>query len=74
MVRVKSVSADGIYYLVNGWRKYKSFWLHFYAIGNDDKRVLFKDTKSARASLTKLFKIMPEYRDDKITFEEVYTH
>ena len=24
---IKSVSDEGIYYLVNGWNKYKTFWI-----------------------------------------------
>ena len=67
MIRVKSVSKDGTYYLVNGWYKHKAFWYD----NKDDNRVMFKDTRSAKTSWTKLLKIMPDFADDEITFEEV---
>lgn len=67
MIRVKSESSEGIYYLVNGWNKNKAFW---YKNGND-QIVMFKDMRSAKTSLTKLLKIMPDYEEDIITFEIV---
>jgi len=67
MIRVKSESSEGIYYLVNGWNKYKKFW---HKNGNSEI-VRFKDMKTAKTSLTKLLKIMPDYLEDIITFEEI---
>lgn len=67
MVRVKSISADGVYYLVNGWHKYNQFWHK----NGDDQRCHFKDAKTAKTSLTKLLKTFPEYLDDEIIFEEI---
>lgn len=66
MFRVKSTSSDGVYYLVNGWNKYRAIW-----IPNADYRTTFKDLRSAKTSVTKLMKIFDEYRDDKIEYIEV---
>ena len=67
MIRVKSVSDEGVYYLVNGWKKHKAFWLK----DCYDPRIFFKDMRSAKTSITKLMKIMPDYLSDKITYEYV---
>lgn len=67
MIRVKSISNEGTYYLVNGWNKHKKFW----SDKENDSRCLFKDLRSAKTSITKLMKIMPDYIDDEIYYEEV---
>lgn len=67
MIRVKSVSQDGVFYLVNGWSKYGMWW----HINPNDQRVLFKDMRSAKCSLTKVMKLEPDFMNDIITFETV---
>lgn len=58
---IRSTSEDGVYYLVNHWNKYNAFWKRASGMKED---MLFKHQKDARASLTKLLKIMPEYKTD----------
>lgn len=61
MYTVKTVSNEGIYYLVNHVRKYKAFWVE----ANELKSgMLFNRVSDAKASLTKLLKVMPDYRTD----------
>lgn len=61
MFTIKSVSDDGIYYLVNGWEKYKRFWVELENLKPD---MMFKTAADAKRSLTKLLKIMYEYLND----------
>ena len=61
---IRSSSEDGVFYLVNHWNKHRSFWKKAWAMTED---MLFKNQKDAKASLTKLLKVMPEYKTD--TFE-----
>ena len=61
---IRSKSEDGVYYFVNHWNKYGAFWKKAWAMTED---MLFKHQKDAKASLTKLLKVMPEYNTD--TFE-----
>ena len=61
---IKSVSEEGTYYLVNGWNKHKRFWVR----ENESWRMswcCFKTPSQARASLTKLLKIMEDYRNEQ---------
>ena len=58
---IRSTSEDGVYYLVNHWNKHRAFWKSAVAMKED---MLFKSQKDAKASLTKLLKIMPEYKTD----------
>ena len=67
MVKVKSVSNEGTYYLVNGWRRHKAFWVK----RGDTPMCLFKDARTAKMSLTKLLKTMPDYASDSFIIEEV---
>lgn len=67
MIRVKSVSKEGVYYLVNGWNKYKSFWEK----NGNSSIVLFPNIGIAKRSLSILLKNMPDYADDEFIFEEV---
>lgn len=67
---IKSTSEEGIYYLVNGWNKCKKFWLPEKSVLEDNQyaiRFLFNKPAQAKASLTKLLKVMPEYATN--TFE-----
>lgn len=59
---IKSESSEGIYYLVSHWNKYKTFWVEREEI---KPGMLFKTEAMAKASLTKLLKIMEDYRNDK---------
>jgi hypothetical protein len=64
---IKSVSDEGAYYLINGWYKHFGFWLRCKDIFNDFKKaekIAFKTAASAKSSLTKLLKVMPEYSTD----------
>lgn len=58
---IRSTSEDGVFYLVNHWNKHRSFWKKAWAMTED---MLFKSQKDAKASLTKLLKVMPEYKTD----------
>jgi hypothetical protein len=64
----KSTSSEGTYYLVNGWSKYKTFWVQPERM---KKEMLFKKPSDAKRSLTKLLKIMEEYKTDKMELIEI---
>ena len=66
MYAMKSVSDEGVWYLVNGWKRNKAFWM------NDiTAKTLFKRRIDCQVSLTKLLKVMPEYKADKFEIIEV---
>ena len=63
---IKSESADGVYYLCNGWQKRKSYWvkpIHW-------DMALFNAPGQAKASLTKLRNSIELYSEDKFTLCE----
>ena len=62
MFTIKSISADGTYYLVNHWQKHKTYWIEPEKVKAD---MLFKTAADAKRSLTKLLKVMEDYRSDK---------
>ena len=64
---IKSTSDEGVYYLVNGWNKHKTFWKRKEEL---KENMLFKTQGQAKASLTKLLKIMEDYRTDKFELVE----
>lgn len=69
---IKSTSKEGVYYLVNGWNKCKTFWFDEKSVLSDvenAKNYFFNKPSHAKASLTKLLKVMPDYKSD--TFELV---
>lgn len=68
MYTIKSVSDDGIYYLVNGWHKVYKMWVHENEI---KQKYLFKSIAGAKNSLTKLLKIMWEYKTDKFSVVKI---
>lgn len=68
MYTIKSTSDEGIYYLVNHWEKNKAFWIEPNKIKNN---MLFKRASDAKRSLTKLLKIMEEYKNDKFELIEI---
>lgn len=57
---IKSTSDEGIYYLCNGWNKHNAFWVD----ENNIHKAIFKTRGQAKASLTKLLKIMEDYKSD----------
>ena len=64
---IKSVSDEGVYYLMNGWNKCKTFWFSEESVLKDvenAKRFFFNKPSQAKASLTKLLKVMEDYRND----------
>lgn len=61
---IRSTSEEGIYYLVNGWNKHKAFWVEEKHLD----KAIFKTLGSARASLTKLLKVMTDYKTDCFEF------
>jgi hypothetical protein len=71
---IKSTSEEGIYYLVNGWYKCKTFWFTEKSVLEDKAnaiRFFFNKPEQAKASLTKLLKVMPDYATDKFELIEV---
>ena len=71
---VKSSSNEGDYYLINGWYKHFGFWLPVKAAINavNIEKITFKTARSAKTSLTKLLKIMPDYSTDIFTVCKIY--
>lgn len=70
---IKSISNEGVYYLVNGWHKCNTFWFNEKSVMEDvenAKRFFFNKPSQAKASLTKLLKIMTEYSNDKFEIVE----
>ena len=70
---IKAISGEGVYYLVNGWNKCKTFWFNEKSVMSDienAKRFFFNKPSQAKASLTKLLKVMPEYGTDKFEIVE----
>lgn len=70
---IKSTSEEGIYYLVNGWQKCKTFWLDEDSVMENmekAKKFFFNKPSQAKTSLTKLLKIMPDYANDKFEIVE----
>lgn len=65
---IQSISDEGIYYLCNGWNKHKTFWVTY---GDIDKAI-FKAERYAKTNLTKLLKIMPEYKSDEFSIAKIY--
>lgn len=65
---IKSTSAEGVYYLVNGWEKHKTFWKRpeFFK-----KSMAFRRSQDAKRSLTKLLKVMEDYRTDEFELIEI---
>lgn len=70
---IKSDSDEGVYYLVNGWNKCKTFWLSEESVLKDvenAKQFFFNKPSQAKASLTKLLKVMEDYRNDNFEVVE----
>ena len=71
---IQSESSEGSYYLINGWYKHFGFWLPVKAAVNavNTEKITFKTAGSAKTSLTKLLKIMPDYKNDIFTVCKIY--
>ena len=70
---IKSTSNEGVYYLVNGWNKCKTFWFNEKSVLEDTenaKRFFFNKPAQAKASLTKLLKVMNDYKNDNFEIVE----
>jgi hypothetical protein len=70
---IKSTSREGTYYLVNGWNKCKTFWFNEKSVFEDvenAKRFFFKKPSQAKASLTRLLKVMDDYKSDNFELVE----
>ena len=71
MYTIKSVSNEGVYYLVNHARDYKTYWVE----KRDLKpKMLYDRAADAKASLTKLLKIMNDYKADKFYLVKINTY
>lgn len=72
---IESRSADGVHYLVNGWYKHFGFWIRRKDLTENKTKYLpmitFKSKGSAKTSLTKLLKIMPDYATDRFCMCEI---
>lgn len=68
MYTIKSTSEEGVYYLVNHWEKHKKFWVPPEKIRPS---MLFKRAADAKRSLTKLLKVMEDYRYDEFEVVEI---
>lgn len=69
---IKSTSEEGVYFLVNGWEKHCAFWIRESEVLKNPKQAKkchFNKPSQAKTSLTKLLKIMDDYKND--VFEEV---
>lgn len=64
---IKSTSEEGVYYLCNGWAKHKTFWVK----EDNMQKAIFNTKGQAKASLTKLLKIMPDYINDIFEIIEI---
>ena len=71
---IRSKSDEGTYYLVNGWKKCKTFWIDEKSILediNNASRFFFTQIRFAKANLVKLLKIMDDYWNDKFEIVEI---
>ena len=64
MYSIKSISTEGEYYLVNGWKKHRAVWTRTAHPSVNG----FKTQGLAERSLRHLLKIFPEYRTDRFSF------
>ena len=70
---IKSTSGEGVYYLVNGWNRCKTFWFNEKSVlenTENAKQFFFNKPSQAKASLTKLLKVMEEYKNDNFEVVE----
>lgn len=70
---IKSTSDEGVYFLVNGWEKHRTFWISETEVNKNiekAKEKFFSAPRFAKASLTKLLKIMDDYKNDHFEMVE----
>ena len=70
---IKSTSDEGVFFLVNGWEKHNTFWISEAELRKDIEKAktkFFTAPRFAKASLTKLLKVMDEYKTDKFELVE----
>ena len=60
MYAIKSVSEDGIFYLCKNWNHQRMIWRRWVELKKD----VYKTEKGALCALTKLLKIIDEYKSD----------
>ena len=65
---IQSVSEEGIYYLCNGWHKHKALWVKY----GELSKAIFKTPAQAKSSLTKLLKVMDDYKNDHFSICELH--
>jgi hypothetical protein len=71
---IKSTSDEGVYYLVNGWNKHETFFVSEKFVmfrKNEAMQCFFNKPSHAKASLTKLLKVMPEFATDEFELIEM---
>ena len=71
---IKSTSDEGVYFLVNGWEKHNTFWISESEVQKDIEKAkakFFNAPRFAKASLTRLLKIMDDYKTDTFELVEV---
>ena len=61
MYTIKSVSEEGVYFLVRGWYQHRKIWAKQTELNSD---MLFKKPGFARRARNSLLKVMPEYKTD----------
>ena len=65
---IKSISGDGVYYLIKNWNKNKTFWKKKDWLKDGD---FYKSAKYAIRSLKHLLEIMPDYAADKFSIVRI---
>ena len=61
---VKSISNDGVYFMVRDWRKNKAIWVSFDMLKPE---YLYKSSNTSIKALEKLLNAMEEYVEDKLS-------
>lgn len=64
---IKSISNNGVYFLVKDWRKNKALWVTFNKLKPE---YLYKSAKTSMKALEKLLNVIDDYAED--TFSVVY--
>ena len=59
---VKSISNDGVYFMVRDWRKNKAIWV---SVNKLKQEYLYKSAHTCIKALEKLLNVMDEYATDK---------
>lgn len=59
---IKSISNDGVYFMVRDWRKNKAIWV---SVNKLKQEYLYKFANTCIKALEKLLNVMDEYATDK---------